>query len=487
MDRPRSPDAQGLTSRARRARRRAALLGVAVGIALGAGFFLFRSWGEERLRELVQDPESPHERYADELRDAGFADFALGRAWLAVADSVLARPLDVELPHREAGYFAPDEADAVAFRWRAVRGRRIVVELDTAAHGARLFVDLFVLSGDTALRVERVAGLDDDDTTRRIEYEPRRDETLLLRLQPELLGAVRWTLTVRSDPTLAFPVAGRDLRAAHSRFGASRDAGARRHEGIDIFAPRGTPVIAAAPGTVSGRTRNTLGGKVVWLRADRGPGLYYAHLDSQLVSPGDRVAPGDTLGLVGNTGNARNTPPHLHFGVYWRGEGALDPVPFLATVPDPPPVRADGDALGARVRLSRSATLDRGTLPRGEEDEAARRLAAGTVMHVSGASRDAYRVRLPDGTRGYIPADATTPASSPLRETRVPAGRVVVSRPVGRALVVDSLTAAASLPVLGTLGEALLVRLPSGHTGWLREAAAATAALVARDAREWAS
>ena len=486
MDRPRSPDAQGLTPRARRARRRAAFIGVVVGIALGAGFFLLRSWGEARIRELVRDPESPHERYADELRGAGFADFALGRAWLAVADSALARPVDVELPHREAGYFAPDEADAVAFRWEATRGRRIVVELDTAAHGARLFVDLFALTGDSIARVERVASLADDDTTRRLEYEPRRDATLILRLQPELLGAVRWTLTVRSDPTLAFPVVDRDLRAAHSRFGAPRDAGARRHEGIDIFAPRGTPVVAAAPGTVSGRTSNTLGGKIVWLRADHGPGLYYAHLDSQIVAPGDRVTTGDTLGLVGNTGNARSTPPHLHFGVYWRGEGALDPVPFLATLPDPPPVRADGEALGERVRLTRSSELEPG-MTEADDDATTRRLPAGTVMRVGGAARDEYRVRLPDGTRGYVPAGATTPADDPLRETLVAAGRVVVDRAVGDALVIDSLASAASLPVLGSLGEALLVRLPGGRTGWLREGPTSAAAIVARDARGGAS
>ncbi|HEX6058140.1 MAG TPA: hypothetical protein VFZ11_03900, partial [Gemmatimonadaceae bacterium] len=182
MDRPRTPDAQGLTPRARRARRRVVLLGIAIGLVLGAvigrGFEAIRTWGEARLRDLAREPESsPHERYADELRDAGFAGFALGRAWLAVADSALARPVDVELPHREAGYFAADEADAVAFRWRAVRGRRIVVELDTAAHGARLFVDLFVLSGDSIPRPERVASLADDDASRRLEYEPRRDET----------------------------------------------------------------------------------------------------------------------------------------------------------------------------------------------------------------------------------------------------------------------------------------------------------------------
>ena len=75
-------------------------------------------------------------------------------------------------------------------------------------------------------------------------------------------------------------------------------------------------------------------------------------------------------------------------------------------------------------------------------------------------------------------------AAAALRETRVAAGRVVVDRAVGSALVVDSLAAAASLPVLGTLGEAMLVRLPSGRTGWLREGATSAAAgTVARYAR----
>ena len=58
--------------------------------------------------------------------------------------------------------------------------------------------------------------------------------------------------------------------------------------------------------------------------------LYYAHLDQQLVSPGERVNAGEIVGTVGNTGNARTTAPHLHFGIYAVGRGAIDPYWFIA-------------------------------------------------------------------------------------------------------------------------------------------------------------
>lgn len=84
----------------------------------------------------------------------------------------------------------------------------------------------------------------------------------------------------------------------------------------------------AASGGVAVPGTNRLGGNVVWLRDPaRGLTHYYAHLDTVLVASGQRVRRGDTLGTVGNTGNARATPPHLHFGLY--DGGALDPEPFL--------------------------------------------------------------------------------------------------------------------------------------------------------------
>ena len=105
----------------------------------------------------------------------------------------------------------------------------------------------------------------------------------------------------------AFPVAGRDEQAAQSFWGATRDAGRRSHQGVDIFAPRGTPVVAATAGVVTRVGQNALGGNVIFLvESGRRWAFYYAHLDRQLVAEGTRVAAGDTLGLVGNTGNARS-------------------------------------------------------------------------------------------------------------------------------------------------------------------------------------
>jgi murein DD-endopeptidase MepM/ murein hydrolase activator NlpD len=126
-----------------------------------------------------------------------------------------------------------------------------------------------------------------------------------------------------------------------SIFGDPRDAGRRQHEGVDIFASRGTPVLSATHGVVTRVGETTRGGRVVWVwDPGRALSLYYAHLSEQHVTIGQRVDAGDVLGTVGNTGNARTTPPHLHFGIYERGRGAIDPYWFIA-----PPRRTSSTAL----------------------------------------------------------------------------------------------------------------------------------------------
>ena len=131
----------------------------------------------------------------------------------------------------------------------------------------------------------------------------------------------------RTRPSLAFPVDVTPARAPQSTFGVPRDAGRRRHEGIDLFAPRGTAVVAVASGVARPAT-NRLGGNVVWLHAPAsGRTYYYAHLDHWAIGPVALVRAGDVLGYVGNTGNAARTAPHLHFGIYERG--AIDPWPFV--------------------------------------------------------------------------------------------------------------------------------------------------------------
>lgn len=123
-----------------------------------------------------------------------------------------------------------------------------------------------------------------------------------------------------------FPVADKSPRHIISRFGDAR--GRRKHQGIDIKADRGTPVLAIAKGTVERVNDGGNGGKQIWLRLRDSTMVFYAHLDEQWVEAGDEVNAGQAIGSVGNTGNARHTTPHLHFEILLPGRGEVDPAQF---------------------------------------------------------------------------------------------------------------------------------------------------------------
>ncbi|MEO8033118.1 MAG: M23 family metallopeptidase [Acidobacteriota bacterium] len=129
---------------------------------------------------------------------------------------------------------------------------------------------------------------------------------------------------------LPVPVEGVRSRQLADSWGGPRPGG-RHHQGIDIFAKRGQPVLAATPGIVMKVGTNELGGQIVKVL---GPGLewhYYAHLDRfGSFRAGSVVKSGDILGYVGNTGDARTTPCHLHYGIYSRLGVATNPYPRLA-------------------------------------------------------------------------------------------------------------------------------------------------------------
>lgn len=128
---------------------------------------------------------------------------------------------------------------------------------------------------------------------------------------------------------LQVPVVGVRARDIGDTYGEPRGTD-RSHEGVDIFATRGTEIRPAVPGYVVRAGQNTLGGNVVVVLGRGGRGFYYAHLDS--FGPdavvGNLVATSSVIGYVGTTGNATGTPPHLHFGIYQQG-GAIDPYPLL--------------------------------------------------------------------------------------------------------------------------------------------------------------
>ena len=131
---------------------------------------------------------------------------------------------------------------------------------------------------------------------------------------------------------LVRPIQGAKLT---DTFGAARSGG-RKHEGIDIFAPEGTPIHAVAGGTIVQGFTNGLGGNVVRIQGDDGRFYYYAHLtggSTDHLKVGQHVSAGQVIGGVGHTGDAAGTPNHLHFQVRQGGQW-LNPYNFLTPLPD---------------------------------------------------------------------------------------------------------------------------------------------------------
>lgn len=137
---------------------------------------------------------------------------------------------------------------------------------------------------------------------------------------------------LRAEPpsTLLVPVAGVRRKDLRDSWNAPRSGG-RHHQGIDIFARRHTPIHSTTRGVVATVGVNSLGGRIVRVLGPGGEWHYYAHLERFApLQKGDRVMPGTVLGYVGDSGNARGTPPHLHYGIYRPSGRAVNPYPRLA-------------------------------------------------------------------------------------------------------------------------------------------------------------
>jgi murein DD-endopeptidase MepM/ murein hydrolase activator NlpD len=108
-------------------------------------------------------------------------------------------------------------------------------------------------------------------------------------------------------------------------------ASAHWHQGTDIFATQGTPLIASENGVLDRIGVGSLGGNKLWVKGESGTEYYYAHLAAFApgITNGQRVRAGELIGYVGDTGNARGTSPHLHFEIHPGGLGPVNPYPLL--------------------------------------------------------------------------------------------------------------------------------------------------------------
>lgn len=140
--------------------------------------------------------------------------------------------------------------------------------------------------------------------------------------------------------TLRIPVLNVRATDLSDTFLDERGGGNRLHEALDIMAPVGTSVVAAAPGTIERLFFSEAGGNTIYVRStDRKTIHYYAHLDeyAEGLKEGQRIRRGQRLGTVGHSGNAEKDAPHLHFAIlrttadaeWWEPANAVNPYPLL--------------------------------------------------------------------------------------------------------------------------------------------------------------
>lgn len=351
--------------------------------------------------DLVKNP-SARERYQ---RDFDISN-ELFQIWEDQVGLALNDSIQVHLPYAEAGKFTPKGFEIFSYNILMNLGEKlhILVEKDSAAQ--LVFIDLYRQENDSLKSYKKIEGsnYNKNALTREIE-KPGMYKVVI---QPEINANSPFNIKIKKTSVYEFPVAGGTNRSIQSFWGAARDGGRRSHEGIDIFAQRGTPVIAVTDGRITSSGERGLGGKQVWLRdTKRGQSLYYAHLDSIAPLGNSRVKTGDTIGFVGNTGNARTTAPHLHFGIYKGYGGAIDPLPHVYLI-DEPNFENPGDVPQTQNLVTRSTSNLRDQ-PTTNRSQVIASLPARDTLRFLGKTKEWYHVRTTGNQAAFIHESLVAP------------------------------------------------------------------------------
>ena len=283
-------------------------------------------------------------------------DAAIARRDVLAARQLELRAAVAELAVEERAAIEAVEAAQLALEERAadayIRGnltetRALIVSSDANQFAQRVALLGVVVEADQdAVDRYRAARAAVDDSQLEVgsqlaavgrELRAAREAVNAAQLEHEFAGrelavfAAGGTVVIHG---FVFPVA--DPHQFSDTFGAPRMMGtqyAHWHEGTDIMAPMGTPLLAAERGVVMRASTGTvLGGTTVWLRGESGTAYYYAHLSAiaEGIRAGTVVDAGTVVGLVGDSGNARGGAPHVHFEVHPGGGAAVNPYPILA-------------------------------------------------------------------------------------------------------------------------------------------------------------
>ncbi|WP_373058570.1 peptidoglycan DD-metalloendopeptidase family protein [Zunongwangia sp. H14] len=338
-------------------------------------------------------------------RDLNVSD-TLFSLWENQVELALNDSVQVEVPYAEKGVFLPRTFPVYSYEIGLSPGELFTFEVKTDSIKDLVFIDIYRKAGDSLSRYIKVESA--DFGKKAIHFEAPSKGEYKVVLQPAIEANSAFLLKMIKTPVYLFPVASGSNSSIQSFWGDQRDGGARSHEGIDIFAKRGTPVLAATSGRVTYTGEKGLGGKQVWLRdSRRRQSLYYAHLDS--IKPlAATVNAGDTLGFVGNTGNARTTPPHLHFGIYRNFEGAINPMNYVF---QPKKLEEDEFLTSAipHKTLTKAVQANLRNKPTTSNSRIIGSSKASDTLQILGKSEDWYHVRTSQKKASFIHQSLVTP------------------------------------------------------------------------------
>ena len=389
----------------------------------------------------------------------------MGKTWYQAGIQALGDTLRVAPPYRETGYFRAEEPTAYGFSFYLKEGQLCKIDLRVQPDSMKIFLELFG-EGTTTDTSKWKLLAEIDPKTNQLEYVANKTGFYQLRLQAELLATGSYELDIGLSPSISFPVLGGRNHDIGGFWGDPRSE-RRKHKGVDIFAKKGTPVLASGLGTVSSVKTSERGGKTVWVRDDKfGHQQYFAHLDKQLVTEGQLVEKGDTLGTVGKTGNARNTPPHLHYGIY-KTNGPVDPLPFIKMkrnkFSNP---NIDITKLGGQFRIGKIA----GKLFKSpyKKSKVIKTLNEHSPFLITGGAEGYYRIKTSNGHRGFIKKQNIVSLKKPIGYFTAKKEISLSDSPSFDNTPVAKLQSEERVAIIGKSTDAQLVRTEEGIVGWIR-------------------
>ena len=429
-----------------------------------ASLVLFSCKQPDEIVPIEYQPKHLHEGYILSLVKAGLSETALAKEWIEVGENALRSPKLIESPHQEEFYMLAHEVSAYSYKIKGIKGQKIKVSVEqTAGDSTVFYLDAYRIAEDSLSSFKLIASA--DDAERVLAFEVVEDGLFVIRFQNQLLRKGQFRIKIINVPSLEFPVSGGKTHDIGSLFGVPRDAGKRRHEGIDIFARRHTPIIAPSDGNINwaGVRAGSLGGKVIWMRDTvRNQTLYFAHLEDVLVKDGEKVTTGDTIGSVGNSGNAITTAPHLHFGIYQ--DGAVDPYHHVVTTRTRPSrILANNELLGQLVRTKRNTNLrlhdndERSSLPINKHQ----------LLQVNGCYATYYNVSLPNGKEGSIFYDDITTINKTIRKVKY-ADMQILDTPTENAIITQKIKDEEVEILAASDQDYLYVKTLNGMNGWIQ-------------------